>query len=286
MKIGFVGAGRAGFSLGKFFAEGGVQVTGYYSRSQGSAREAAQFTGTRQYETLEELAGDSGALLLTVPDGAISQVYQELARCEISGKQICHCSGAMTAAEAFPDIRLTGAHGYSIHPLFPFSSRLESFRELPGAFFCLEGAGPHLPEWRALLEGLGLRVQIIPAEAKARYHAACAIASNLACALVQESLELLEDCGFSAENALQALAPLIRSNTAGILRDGPVKALTGPVERCDLPTVQKHLACLAGTEGEGLYRAASQKLARMARERHPERDYSALESLLKEGCEP
>ena len=135
MNIGFVGAGKVGFSLGKFFAEGGVRLTGYYSRQPGAAQEAAQFTGSHFYHTLDELAKDSDALLLTVPDGAITPVYQQLAQYEIAGKQICHCSGAMTAGEAFPDIGQTGAHGYSIHPLFPFSDKLTCYRELPGAFF-------------------------------------------------------------------------------------------------------------------------------------------------------
>lgn len=283
MKIGFIGAGKAGFSLGRFFAEGGVGLTGYYSRHPDAAREAAQFTGSRFYPTLDELAKDSDALLLTVPDGAITPVYHQLAQCEITGKQICHCSGAMTAGEAFPDIGLTGAYGYSIHPLFPFSDRLECYRELPGAFFCLEGSGPHLADWQALLHSLGARAQTIQPEAKARYHAACAISSNLACALVQESLELLAGCGFSPEAALQALAPLARSNLEHILREGPARALTGPVERNDAGTVEKHLACLPGPEEHALYRAASRKLVELARRKHPETDYTALETLLKEG---
>ena len=283
MKIGFIGAGKAGFSLGRFFAEGGVRLTGYYSRQPGTAREAAQWTGSHFYSTLDELAKDSDALLLTVPDGAITSVYHQLTRCELSGKQICHCSGAMTAGEAFPGIGQTGAHGYSIHPLFPFSDKLKCYRELPGAFFCLEGDGPHLPDWQGLLQSLGVRVQILPRPAKARYHAACAISSNLVCALVQESLELLETCGFTPETALQALTPLIRSNLAHILEEGPVQALTGPVERGDAGTVAKHLACFPSRTERELYRSASQKLVEMACQKHPETDYAALETLLKEG---
>lgn len=283
MKIGFVGAGKAGFSLGRFFAEGDAQVTGYYSRHPESAREAAQFTGSSYYSTLEALAEDSDALLLTVPDGAVTPVYQELARHEIAGKHICHCSGAMTAGEAFPGIGQTGAYGYSIHPLFPFSDKLKCYRELPGAFFCLEGTGPHLPVWQTLLEALGARPQVIPSEGKVRYHAACAIASNLVCGLVQESLDLLVDCGFTQDAALQALAPLMRSNLDHILSEGPVRALTGPVERGDRDTVRKHLSCFPSQEEQELYRSVSRKLTDLARQKHPETDYRELDTLLKEG---
>ena len=189
----------------------------------------------------------------------------------------------MTAGEAFPGIRQTGAHGYSIHPLFPFSNKLECYRELPGAFFCIEGGGPHLSDWQRLLQSLGARVQVLPQAAKARYHAACAISSNLVCALVQESLELLETCGFSSDTALQALTPLIRSNLEHILQDGPVQALTGPVERGDAGTVEKHLACFPNQAERELYRTVSRKLVETAEQKHPGADYTALETLLKEG---
>jgi predicted dinucleotide-binding enzyme len=47
MKIGFIGAGKVGFSLGKYFCEHGLDVIGYFSRNPQSALQAAEFTGTR-----------------------------------------------------------------------------------------------------------------------------------------------------------------------------------------------------------------------------------------------
>ena len=151
-----------------------------------------------------------------------------------------------------------------------------------GAFFCLEGDSACLSVWKHLLQALGAQVQEISPESKARYHAACVIASNLACGLVQESLELLEDCGFSSDGALRALTPLLQSNLDHILRKGPVQALTGPVERGDGGTVEKHLRCLPEA-ALPLYRTGSRKLVEIARKKHPETDYTALEAILKEG---
>ena len=281
MKTGFIGAGKVGFSLGRFFAQGGIPVTGYYSRHRESAQEAALFTETKQYDQLDALIQDSDALFLTVPDGTISQVFEELRRYEISGKIICHCSGAMTARDAFPGIESCGAFGYSIHPLFPISSKHESYRELSDAFFCLEGDGPHLLEWQRVLETLGVTVHILSSESKVRYHAACAISSNLMCALVQESLELLESCGFSEQLALYALTPLMRSNLEHLIHNGPTGALTGPVERGDISTVEKHLSCFQTEEQRELYRTLSRKLVEIASRKNPERSYHALERLLK-----
>ena len=78
MAIGFIGAGKVGFSMGKFFMQGGVPVTGYYSRRQESAQEAASFTNTKAYAELEELVQDSDALFLTVPDMHTKYVYPNL----------------------------------------------------------------------------------------------------------------------------------------------------------------------------------------------------------------
>ena len=50
MKIGFIGAGKVGFSLGRYFMERNVCVSGYYSRNLNSSKEAAAFTKTKYYE--------------------------------------------------------------------------------------------------------------------------------------------------------------------------------------------------------------------------------------------
>ena len=284
MKIGFIGAGKVGFSLGKFFSQGGIHVIGYYSRHTESAEAAAQFTDSLSYDDPGRLAADCDAIFITVPDGTITEIFEELKNYDLKGRQICHCSGAMTAEEAFPGIAQTGASGYSIHPLFPVNDKYTSYRELKDAFFCIEGSPEHLLEWKALLEKLGAEVQIVSSDHKVQYHAACAIASNLICALVEESLELLEGCGFDRSFALKALTPLMRSNMEHIIADGPVQALTGPVERNDTQTVSKHLAAFPRPEDRALYSAVSRKLVEVAQQKHPLTDYADMNVIL--GKEP
>lgn len=283
MTIGFIGAGKVGFSLGQFFAHGGLPMTGYYSRHRDSAQEAAERTGTRQFASPEALVRASDAIFLTVPDGAISAVYEKLRQFDLTGKQLCHCSGAISAQEAFPGAEELGAELYSIHPLFPVSDKYVAWRELTGAFFCIEGVGTHLDWWAETLAGLGAQVRRLPSAGKARYHAACTVASNLMCALAQVSVDLLGSCGFSQPEALAALAPLMRANLDHILHDGPQVALTGPVERGDASTVARHLACLPEERTRRLYAAASGLLVDLAQKKHPETDYQPVKTLLEEG---
>ena len=280
MNVGFIGAGKVGFSLGKWFAHNGVTVTGYWSRRRESAGEAALFTGTQAFDSAEALVRASDVIFLTVPDGMIPTVYEALRDFELTEKQLCHCSGALTAREAFPGAESLCAGLYSIHPLFPISSKDAAWRELPGAFFCLEGHGPHLPLWERTLTALGARTFRLPSAKKSAYHCACAAASNLVCALAKVSVDLLADCGLEEADALEALAPLMRANLEHILRDGPVEALTGPVERGDVRTVARHLDCLPEGNGRSLYVAASSVLADLAEKKHPETNYKPIAELL------
>lgn len=97
MKAGFIGAGKVGFSLGKYLKERGTELTGYYSRSSRSAIEAAEFTDTKSYENLADIVNDSDTLFITVPDGAIGTVWEELRNLPIKDKNICHCSGSISS---------------------------------------------------------------------------------------------------------------------------------------------------------------------------------------------
>ena len=280
MRIGFVGAGKVGFTLGRYMKERSLCVSGYYSRSHDHALQASQFTHTECFAALEELTKSSDVIFLTVPDGAIAGVWHSLTEFDLKDKVICHCSGAMTANEAFGELSSLGAYGCSIHPLFPVSSRYESYKELKDAFFCLEGDTEAVETWKELFTGFGNPVRVISGDTKKEYHAACAISSNLVCALAAESIGLMEKCGFSEEEALAALSPLAVANIKKVFSAGPVNALTGPVERCDISTVKKHLDCLPEGPGKEMYRAVSLRLTDTAAKKHPDTDYSEMRAVL------
>jgi predicted short-subunit dehydrogenase-like oxidoreductase (DUF2520 family) len=280
MKIGFIGAGKVGYSLGRYFAENGLTVSGYYSRNIQSRTEAARFTRSKAYDDLASLLSSCDTVFITVPDNAIREVYEQIRDIGITGKQICHCSGAMSALEAFPDIARYGASGCSIHPLFPVSSKYDSFKELRHAFFCIEGSEAHVMQWKKLFDDMGNTVRVISGNHKCEYHAACAVASNLICALAEESIELMKKCGFSENEALEALQPLVMSNIRHIFKVGPSNALTGPIERNDVQTVQKHIECLNMENDKSMYKAVSRKLVEVAQKRHPDSDYRKMSRVL------
>ena len=280
MKIGFIGAGKVGCSLGKYLAEHGVNIAGYYDRDEKAAEEGAQFTGTGAYHSLDALAGDCDCFFITVPDGLISSVYEQISNFDMKGKYLCHCSGSISSREAFPGAEEAGAYIYSIHPLFAVSDRFETYRKLADAFFTVEGSRSQIDDMRQMLENTGLRVRIIDPGDKARYHLAAVMISNLVLALVDSGVDKMKECGFTEADARRALRPLALGNLEHALDEGVVAALTGPVERGDVKTLEKHLGQIVDPEERKLYLLLSRRLLHIAGQKNPDRDYSAIEAFL------
>ena len=290
MRIGFIGAGKVGFTLGKYLEQNlkkekiqknlpeTVTVSGYYSRQVESAKEAAAFTDTAVFDDLKKIVCASDVLMLTVPDGRIEAVWDSIKAFDIKGKLICHCSGAMTS-NIFSGVTEAGAFGYSIHPMYAISSKYESYKELDNSFFTVEGDDRHVDKVCSVIRALGNSCVRIDGIDKVKYHGAAVFASNLVTGLLAVSQELLTQCGFSAEEAQRAIVPLFLGNAKAAADRGTVDSLTGPVERCDTETVRKHLNALSGDE-RSAYAAVSRCLVPVAERKHPDRDYSGLIRLL------
>ena len=279
MKVGFIGAGRVGCSLGRYLLENNYPIAGYYSKSPSSAAWAADFTKTISYHTMKQLVEVSDVLFLTVPDSAIEQVYGQLKEENLSGKILCHCSGAM-ASSVFADIEERGAFAYSIHPFYAISNKETSYLDLGQAFFTVEGSPEHLEDMCGIFRSAGNRVQVIDAEQKVLYHAAASAASNFMVALSDYALGLLSQCGFTKEAALGALGPIMRGNMETVLAVGPEKALTGPIARNDQDTVRKHMAAINEAD-RGLYRELARRTLTVAKAKNPQVDYQEMEEILQ-----
>lgn len=280
MDIGFIGAGKVGTSLGRYLKENHMHITGYYSRNPVSAKEAAKYTGSKSFSSIGEVAGESEILFLTVSDGQIEKVWEQMKHLPVAGKVICHCSGLLSSA-VFSEISQKGAFGYSIHPLLAVSDKFQSYQNFSSAVFTLEGAKEKRETVAELFRQCGNPVEFLTADGKEKYHAAAVMASNLVTALSYAAESMLLECGFSKESAAKALTPLFLGNARAVAEKGAVHALTGPVERLDVETVEKHLKALDGRERE-IYRLLSLYAVELAEQKHRDRDYGDLKGRLKQ----
>ena len=231
-RIGFVGAGRVGRGLSLALSRRGYSITGVASRSRGDA---------------QAVVDASDIVFLTVPDGAIAQVCASLHW--RPGKAAVHCSGAaelsvLRAAEN------AGAQAGGFHPLQMFADPEIAARGLAGCAIAVEASEPLAGELRDMVAALGGRLLVVPAGARAAYHAGAHYAAAFVCALLAEGAEIWRRIGIAPDDALPALLSLLRGATDAVAHAGPARAMAGAVARGDIDTVRRHLAALGGLDAK------------------------------------
>lgn len=278
MKIGIIGAGKVGCSMGKYFVENGIPVAGFYSRHQESAEQAATFTKTEKFDSLTSLVDLCDMVFIATPDDAIREVWNRIRSLSIENKVICHFSGSLSS-DVFSHREQTGALCCSLHPMYAFSDRFTSYEKLNTVIFSIEGDKQGIVRLRELFLPLGNSVYEIASDKKVKYHCAASMVSNMMIGLYELSIRMLEDCGLDQEQARLFVEPLVRGNIENVLNTSSAEALSGPIERRDLETVKKHLMVLQGRE-KRIYQDLGQIVLQIAEEKNPDRDYAELEELI------
>lgn len=281
MKIGFIGAGKVGFTLGKYFTYNNMKIIGYYSRNVLSAQEAATFTKSNYFKSINELIKLSDTIFITTPDIEIINIWESIKKLSIKNKIICHCSGSLSS-EIFSNIEYYNSYGYSIHPMYAFNDKYNSYKNFNEATISIEGSMEKINELVSLFNNLGNNTKVISKNDKSLYHLASVYVSNYVFSLFKIAIDSLKICGFDDEEAFNSLYPLLLNNIKAIGENGIVKSLTGPIERGDTNTIKGHLSCLKDKERE-LYKSLGEKLIGIAKLKNPERDYSEIIKLLGGG---
>ncbi len=280
MRLGIVGAGKAGVSMGKYLSiSSDIVLTGFFSRTKKSAEEAAEFTETCVFDSLEEMIPGNDMILIATPDGEIAKVWEQLKTLLPADSKITvgHLSGALSS-DLFRDSEKPGIHRISIHPAYAFNDRFTCWERLNTAFFTLEGDELAVETWKKILARLGNKTASVDSSSKVRYHAACAMASNDVLGLIKVCVDELKRSGFAEDEAYSLLEHLVKNNVDNAFRVGVENALTGPVERNDVGTVKKHLAVMG--ENEALYRELGKAVLDIAMEKHKDTDYSELRGII------
>lgn len=280
MRIGIIGAGKVGTAFGLFLKDRGVCLTGYASRTQASAEMAAELTDSVAFQNALALIREAELIFLTVLDDQIEVLARALSEALSPPGTEKANTGKLGAGEAdfsMPSnfespifVHMSGAHGVdalgplaaagfetaTLHPLVPVSEVQRAREAFGSALFSAElVSGGRLEPW---LVKLGIPFVRIQAGSKALYHTGAVFASNFVVTLIDTAVQLFKQAGFSEEEAIKGLLPLVYGSVDNVARSGTAQALTGPIARGDVTTVEKHLKALeAFSETRGLYRALS-----------------------------
>lgn len=264
--IGIAGAGRLAQALGKLLFTRGEPVAYVASRSIEHARVAAAFIGPGvKAVNYSELAPSAPRILIAVSDSALETVASGLdAR---SGIVLHTCGNA--GPEALRALQARGVSCGAIHPLQTIADPETGALALDGVAFAISGDAPAVAWAEQIAHVANGRTLRIPADRRPLYHAAAVMASNYIIALLSAAQTLLVAADVDPDEALEALGPLARTSLDNALRQGPVAALTGPIERGDVATISSHLAAVADMRDPIpiLYRAAGLETLELARKK-------------------
>jgi predicted short-subunit dehydrogenase-like oxidoreductase (DUF2520 family) len=247
LRISIIGAGRVGKTLGRLVREAGYEVGDVICRSRGSARRAARFIGAgraQPFDGARLLPVD--LLLISTPDDQIDQAVSLLQSNgdELKGAVVLHTSGALSSEALSPlaDWRMSAG---SCHPLQTFAVPARALALVRRSYFCIEGHPRAVRAARRLVRSIGARHFEVPTNMKPLYHAAAVLASGGVVSLLSVSLEALAHCGLDEKQSRKILLPLVEGTVENVREVGPVRALTGPVQRGDRKTIERNMEALA-----------------------------------------
>jgi predicted short-subunit dehydrogenase-like oxidoreductase (DUF2520 family) len=153
---------------------------------------------------------------------------------------LVHLSGALELA-ALAAARAAGHPTGSFHLFqsFPVVRPPEAFR---GSLVGVDAADEELAERLfQLARDIGGRPRRVPDEQRALYHVAAVLSSNLLLGLVGTAAGALEAIGWTEDEALAALVPLLSGVIDNLAKEGLGGALIGPIRRGDPATIRRHL---------------------------------------------
>jgi predicted short-subunit dehydrogenase-like oxidoreductase (DUF2520 family) len=242
LRVGVVGAGRVGATLGAALERAGHEVVAASAVSAQSRRRVETLLPRARIAAPDEVLAASDFVLLAVPDDALRPLVAGLASAGAwrEGQIAAHPSGSHGISVLDP-AAARGVLALALHPVMTFTGRPEDLDRLDGAVFGITAPDDLRPVAETLVLEMGGEPVWVPESARPLYHAALTVGANHLVTVVNDALSLLATAGVAEPARL--LAPLLSAALDNVLRLGD-GALTGPVSRADTATVRTHLRTL------------------------------------------
>ena len=263
LRVGIIGVGRVGATLGAVLGRAGHHLTGASAVSEASLQRAALMLPGVPVKQPQEVLAAADLVLLTVPDDVLPGLVAGLSATgtPLEGRLVAHTSGSHGIAVLAPATRL-GALPLALHPVMTFTGRPDDVDRLAGVCFGVTAPESLRLVAEALVIEMGGEPVFIDEASRGLYHAALASAANHLVTLVVQAADLLGVAG--VPEPARMLAPLLSAALDNALRLGDA-GLTGPVARADAETVAGHLDALREVSPEAL--RAYVALARLTADR-------------------
>lgn len=260
-RVAIIGAGRMGQGLGLALQRRGYAAALYARSDRRLAASLPLQTGD-----IAVVTAGAEAIIITTPDDAVSSVARQLAEAGAVTRDqvVLHISGLLDR-DALLALKDSGAGLGSMHPLQTIADPATTAERLQGVYATIEGDERAM----VLAERLARSLKMVPlrveASAKPRYHAGAVMVANYTAVLAATAERVAREGGVTAEIARKLYLPLLRGAVENVAELGPAAALTGPVRRGDVATIEAHLQALEG-EDRRLYIELARAALALARE--------------------
>ncbi len=232
-----VGAGRAGRGLARAIRASGILLAGLHGRRAEKQPEAVT-AGSLPPGLL-----GADCVMLAVRDAQLDQALREVLEARPRrGAAVFHLSGSAEPS-MLGVLRERGFPCGTFHPLLPLAEPARAPGLFAAGWVGIDGDEAARAMAARLAVALGARTLGIPPGAKAAYHAAAVMASNLTVILAGEAERVMREIGVDGDAARGAVSTLFAAAAANVQADG-VGALTGPLARGEVGTVRRHVEAL------------------------------------------
>jgi predicted short-subunit dehydrogenase-like oxidoreductase (DUF2520 family) len=240
--IGIVGAGAVGSGLGLALTRAGWPISAVASRDPVRRERFRELVGgTRAFEEVTPMLDEVELIILAVPDDAVEPLARSIRL--YSGQALVHTSGAL-GAEVLEPAMAAGTQVGSFHPLVAFADTDRAVEALHGATIAVEGDDQLVALLAEMAAAIGAHAVRLAPGTKAAYHAAAVLAAGGFVALLDAIAELGRVVGLDEAGSLAIYGPLVEQTLGNARALGIRSALTGPITRGDVGTLEAHLAAL------------------------------------------
>lgn len=200
--------------------------------------------------SISKLLDKTDIIFICVQDSKIPEAVSliESTKVTLKGKYIFHTSGALTSDELSP-LSKKGALTASFHPVQTFERKaLKYSGRFCNIYIALEGRKTALKKAALIARKIKALSFTIKKEKKVYHHICCVMASNYLTVLNSKIEEAgskkIQINGFNKLKFFNIYMPLALQTLRNISSSGTKAALTGPIERNDVITIENHLKAL------------------------------------------
>jgi predicted short-subunit dehydrogenase-like oxidoreductase (DUF2520 family) len=263
-RVSIIGLGQVGMALLNAFSKCSVEVVSAFNRSEIDPSVKEKFPNSffgKGFPGQKDPIGD--LIIVAVSDDAITEVAEKLSDLLTfdEHKNVIHCSGTHSS-EILKPLKEKGGKTASFHPIKAITRNTVSFEDI---WFDMEGDEELLKTLEQLAEKLGASSFRVEPEAKPFLHASAVVASNYLVVLADLVSKISALGNIPEHTAIKALAPLMKNTLSNITELGVADALTGPIARGDVQTIEKHLQSLdSDPKLQALYKTLGREAVQIA----------------------